>query len=87
MQEDSELADIGEPEDPSSRKMNKNVVTIVNKFTKDSNRSSSSKTGAKDPLLKKASSLLEEGWLVEKRGIWQKIFEKKPLDSSSVISY
>ena len=69
MQEDSELADIGEPEDPSSRKMNKNVVTIVNKFTKDSSRSSSSKEGAKDPLLKKAASLLGEGWFIEKRGI------------------
>ena len=69
MQEDSELAEIGEPKYPSSRKINKNVVSIVNKFTKDSSRSNSSKTGAKDPLLKKAAKLLGEGWLIEKRGI------------------
>ena len=65
MQEDSELAEIGEPKYPSRRKINKMLL----EFTKDSSRSSSSKTGAKDPLLKKAASLLGEGWLVEKRGI------------------
>ena len=65
MQEDSVLAEIGEPKYPSRRKINKMLL----EFTKDSSRSSSSKTGAKDPLLKKAASLLGEGWLVEKRGI------------------
>ena len=71
MHEDSELAEVGEPEYPSSRKINRNVVKIVNTFCKDSSRSNNSNTGAEDPLLKKAAKLLREGWLVEKRGIWQ----------------
>merc|ERR1711974_22327 len=55
MHVDSGLAEVGEPEYPSSRN---NVVRIVNTYFKDSSKRSNSNPGAEDPLLKKAARLL-----------------------------